>query len=113
MLLAQGVVASGTLRWTNANQFGLLGFGGDAHQGRTLQAEGSLGKLLTRRLLVGAEYRTKPDNLGFAKEQRALDLFAAWQVHPDVAVTAAYADLGAIATFRHQRGLFLSLQAAF
>ncbi len=57
--------------------------------------------------------RTRPDNLGFAHENKAYDLFAAWAVHRHVTVTLAYVDLGSIATVRRQHGAFLSLQAAF
>lgn len=111
--LAQGIVADATVRFTKANQFGLLGFGGPRQRARTAQFEGSLGKMLTRKLVVGAEYRTKPDNLDFAAEDDSYDLFAAWALHRNVSVTAAYVDLGDIATVRRQRGLFLSLQGGF
>ncbi|SMF67422.1 DUF3034 family protein [Allosphingosinicella indica] len=113
VLLGQSLVVNGTARLTKANQFGLLGFGGDRKSGHSLQFEGSVGTLVTRRLLVGAEVRTKPDNLGFAKEQDSFDLFAAWQLHRNVTLTAAYVDLGSIATFRGQQGAYLSLQTAF
>lgn len=111
--LAEGIVGNATVRLTKANQFGLLGFGGPRQADRTAQFEGSLAKMLTRKLVVGAEYRTKPDNLGFAEEDDSYDLFAAWAVHRNVSVTAAYVDLGDIATVRKQRGLFLSLQGGF
>ena len=55
----------------------------------------------------------KPDNLRFAREDDAYDLFAAWAVTRNVTLTAAYVDLGSIATSRKQRGLFASLQAGF
>lgn len=113
VVLSRSLVLDATLRWTKANQFGLLGFGGDRQANRTAQFEGSAGVLLARNLLVGAEYRTKPDNLGFARENDSYDLFVAWAVARRVAVTAAYADLGSIATFRKQRGLFLSLQGSY
>jgi hypothetical protein len=113
ILLAESAVVNGTARLTKANQFGLLGFGGDERSGYSLQFEGSAGMLLSRRLLVGAEYRTKPDNLAFAEEQDALDLFAALALHRNLTLTAAYLDLGDIATFESQRGAYLSLQAAF
>jgi hypothetical protein len=113
LLLAQSAVVSGTVRFTKANQLGLLGFGGDRQGRHTAQFEGSIGKLLTRKLVVGAEYRTKPDNLGFAEEDDAFDLFAAWAVTRNLTITAAYADLGDIATVKNQRGAFLQLQGAF
>jgi hypothetical protein len=111
--LAESMVVNATARFTKANQFGLLGFGGDANRHRRVQVEGSAGKLVTRRLLIGAEYRTKPDNLGFAQEDDSYDLFAAWAMHRNLSITAAYADLGDIATVKNQRGLFLSLQGGF
>ena len=112
VLLAQSVVLNGTIRATKANQTGLLGFGGPGKTGYTLQFEGSAGVLVSKRLLVGAEYRTKPDKLGL-RESDWFDLFAAYAVNKHLSVTAAYADLGTIATFKGQRGLYLSLQAGF
>lgn len=98
---------------TNANQFGLLGFGGDKHAGRSVQFEGSLGWLVTSRLAVGAEWRTRPDNLGIAREDDAKDVFAAWAVTRHVTLTAAYVDVGSVATMGGQRGGLLSLQLAY
>jgi hypothetical protein len=113
VLLARSAVLGGAVRFTKANQLGLLGFGGDRGAKRTAQFEGSAGMLLTRRMLVGIEYRTKPDNLTFAQEDDSFDLFAAWAFSRNVSLTAAYADLGDIATVKRQRGAFLSLQGAF
>ena len=113
VMLAESVVINGTVRATKANQTGLLGFGGPGGKNDySLQFEGSAGVLLSKRLLVGAEYRTKPNNLGL-KEDDWFDLFAAYAVNKSFSVTAAYADLGTIATFKGQRGLYLSLQAGF
>jgi hypothetical protein len=113
VLLAQSVVVSGTLRMTKANQFGLLGFGGDAKDGYTAQFEGSAGLMLTRRLVIGGEVRTKPSNLSFAKEDDVYDLFAAYAIRRNLSLTAAYVDLGSIATVPGQRGAFLSVQSSF
>ena len=112
LLLDQSLVLSGAVRMTKANQTGLLGFGG-VDGGYKPQFEGSAGYLLSKRLVVGAEYRTKPSNLAFAKEDDWMDLFAAYAVNKHLSVTAAYVDLGDIATFKNQRGLYLSLQAGF
>ena len=109
LFLAQGIMAGATVRVTKANQFGLLG----QSERASVQFEGSLGKLFTPRLLVGGEYRTKPDSLHFAREDDAFDAFAAWAVHRNVTLTAAYVDLGDIATVKKQRGAFLQLQGAF
>jgi len=113
VLLSESLVLNGTVRATKANQTGLLGFGGPGGKDDySLQFEGSAGVLLSKRLLVGGEYRTKPSNLGL-KEDDWWDLFAAYAVNKNLSVTAGYADLGTIATFKGQRGLYLSLQAGF
>ncbi len=113
LFLANSLLVSGAVRFTDANQTGLLGFGGDLNSDMEPRFEGSVGYLLSRNLVVGAEYRTKPDNLGFAKEDDWLDVYAAWALNRHLSVTAAYVDLGSIATFQDQRGFYLSLQAGF
>lgn len=102
-----------TVRSTRANQAGLLGFGGDRKAGRSLVLESSVAVLLDPRWAIGVEYRQKPDNLGFAREDDWKDAFVAWFPNKHVAVVAAYADLGSIATLDKQRGAYLSLQASF
>lgn len=113
LFLDKRLLINTTLRLTRANQLGLLGFGGDAGSGRSVQFEGSAAYMLSPRLIVGAELRTKPNNLRIAREDNASDLFAAYAISSNVTATAAYVDLGSIATFVDQRGAFLSLQAAF
>lgn len=113
LFLDKSILANATVRLTSANQLGLLGFGATGRTTRTAQFEGSVAWLLSRRLVVGGEYRTKPDRLAIAREDDAADLFAAYALNRNVTVTAAYVDLGSIATFDGQRGAFLSLQAAF
>lgn len=112
LLLGSSVLINTTFRLTNANQFGLLGFGGDRQARRSGQFEGSLGYQLTRRLVVGGELRTRPDNLGFARETGAHDVFVAWAPTRHATLTAAFVDIGPVATFRPQRGAYLSLQIA-
>ena len=113
LLLAQNVLVNATVRATRANQFGLLGFGGDRDAGYSAQFEGSLAYLINRNFAVGAEYRTKPDNLRFAREDNAWDLFAAWFINKNVSLTAGYVDLGRIAGQASQSGVYVSLQAGF
>ncbi len=112
VILSRSLVLNATARATKANQLGLLGFGGDRHRGYSLQVEASAGMLLSRRLLVGGEFRTRPDNLGFAKEDHAIDFFAAYAVARNLQFTAAFVDLGSIATVKRQRGAFLSLRTS-
>ena len=113
ILLDQSLVLDGTVRITKANQTGLLGFGGDRSNAYHAEFEGSAGYLVSKRLLVGGEYRTKPNNLGFARENDWWDLFAAYAVNKHLSATVAYADLGSIATFKDQHGVYISLQAGF
>lgn len=112
LFLRHSVLVNTTLRYTKANQNGLLGFGSSTGNGYDLQFEGSLAYQLSRRAVVGAELRTKPDNLGLGEDDW-LDLFAAYAVTDHVTLTAAYVDLGSIATFENQRGALVSAQLAF
>lgn len=113
LFLAQSLLANVTFRATKANQFGILGFGGDRHNSYTPQIEGSLAYLISRKLAVGAEYRTKPDNLNIAKENNAWDVFAAYFLTKNLSLTAAYVNLGNIVVKDNQGGYYLSLQAGF
>ena len=113
LFLSHSVLVNTTARLTKANQGGLLGFGSAGENIYSLQFEGSVAYQLSRRAVIGAEYRTKPDNLAIAREDDWWDLFAAYAVTKNLTVTAAYVDLGSIATFDNQRGGFLSAQLAF
>ena len=113
LILPKSLLIGATVRFTKANQFGLLGFGGDRNDHYRPQFEGSLGRLLTSNLVIGGEYRTKPSNLGFAREQNVWDGFAAWSFNRHATLTAAYTDLGDIATVPGQRGALVSLQGRF
>jgi hypothetical protein len=113
LFLSRSILLSGTARLTKANQLGILGFGGDKHDSYSLQFEGSAAWQLSRKLAVGGEYRSKPDNLGIAREDDWFDGFVAYAVNRHVTASVAYVDLGSIATVKNQRGVFLQLQAAF
>ncbi|MGL6290123.1 MAG: DUF3034 family protein [Silanimonas sp.] len=113
LYLAQSLLVNGTMRFTKANQFGILGFGGDRNDDYEAQFEGSVAYLLNRHLAIGAEYRQKPDNLGIAKEEDAWDVFLAWAPTKTVSLTVAYVDLGNIVIADNQRGVYASLQVGF
>lgn len=113
VILSRSLLLNGTVRATKANQFGLLGFGGDQRDRYRPQLEASAGLMLSPRLILGGEYRSKPDNLGFAREQTAFDAFAVFAATRNVSLTAAYVDLGDIATVKRQRGAFFSMQGSF
>ncbi len=107
-LAGRNVIVDATLRRTRANQFGLLGFGGDG-SGYTVNPECSAALWLYDELLLGAEYRDKPSNLAAFRENSAADVFLAWAPVKNVSVTTAWADLGSIAGKPTQRGFYLSL----
>lgn len=102
-----------TARYTNANQNGLVGFGGDKNAAHQWQAEASAGFFFTMNWLLGAEYRQKPDNLSFIKEDDWKTAFLAWFPTKKMSLVAAYVDLGEVATFKHQTGWYLSVQGSF
>lgn len=111
LLLARGLLLNATIRQTKANQYGILGFGGIDDKYHT-EFEASAAYLLSKRLAVGAEVRTKPDNLAVAREGTAYDAFVAYAICKHLSLTVAYVDLGTIVT-RRQTGLYASLQAGF
>ena len=113
LFLGQSVLVDATVRMTKANQLGLLGFGGDRSNAYHPEFEGSVAYLVTRQFAVGAEYRTKPDNLRFAHESDWLDVFAAYFFDKHVSATVAFVDLGSIATRKNQEGVYVSLQVGF
>jgi len=112
-LAGRNLFLNGTLRATRANELGLLGFGGPDGNDREFVFEGAAAVFVDRRTAVGLEYRRKPDNLAFAEETDWADLFVAWFPSKNLSLTAAWLDLGSIATLDDQRGLYLSLEASF
>ena len=112
LLLSHSVLVNTTARLTKANQNGLLGFGSVLDDSYAVQFEGAVAYQFSRRLVLGTEFRTKSDNLGLG-EGDWFDVFAAYAPSDNLTVTAAYADLGSIATFTGQRGAFLQAQVAF
>ncbi|KQM96705.1 hypothetical protein ASE78_12120 [Sphingomonas sp. Leaf25] len=113
LFLNWSVLANATVRATKANQNGLLGHGGALGDSYRVQVEGSLAYQLSRRLVVGAEYRSKPSNLAIAREDDWADAFAAYGINRHLTATIAYADLGSVATFEKQRGVLFQLQGSF
>ena len=111
VFLEESLLVDATVRETRANQFGILGFGGDKDSSYSPEFEGSAAYLFSRKFAIGAEYRTKPDNLGIAREDDAWDVFAAYFICKNLSLTAAYVDMGNIVIANHQDGFYLSLQA--
>lgn len=109
----RNLLLNANLRYTNANQTGLVGFGGDKNDDKELLSEISAGILLNKHWLVGTEYRQKPNNLSFIKEDDWQTAFVGWFPNKRIAVIAAWVDLGEVATFKDQTGWYLSLQGSF
>lgn len=107
------LLLSANLRYSRANELGLLGFGGDRRDRRSWLKEGSVAVLLDRHWAVGIEYREKPDNLSFAGESDWADLFVGYFPNKNLALVLAYARLGEIATLDNQDGVYLSVQGSF
>jgi hypothetical protein len=100
---------NGTLRNTNAQQTGLLGFS----EQRDWQAEVSTALLLNRRLAIGAEYKSKPDRLAGIPEEAWKDFFIAYFPNKHLTLALAYVDLGSIGGKPDQNGVYLTLQGTF
>lgn len=134
LLLDKNLLLNGTLRFTKANQFGLLGFGGAKHDNYRPQLELSAAYLLRKDLAIGAEYRMKPNNLESPanaalfggqevinlQEDDAFDIFVAYAPTKNISLTAAYVYLGNIATVKavdadygKQDAIYLSAQIGF
>jgi Protein of unknown function (DUF3034) len=118
IFLAQSLVVNVAVRATKANEFGLLGFGGDLKDSYSFKPEGTLAYLLTRRLAVGSEIRTRPHNLKIDDEATGYDVFMAWAPTKNLSLVAAYLNLGGIlgpvtGVNRHQDGPYISVQAGF
>jgi hypothetical protein len=116
--LAQSLLVNAVLRYTKANEFGLLGFGGDRSHNRSVEFETTIAYILTRKFAVGAEYRGKPHNLSVDDERAAWDVFAAWTASRNISIVGAYVSLGSILApvtkqSRDQHGAYLSLQVGF
>jgi hypothetical protein len=118
IFLAQSLVVNVAVRATKANEFGLLGFGGDLKDTYSYKPEGTLAYLLTRTVAVGAEIRTRPHNLSIDDESTGYTAFVGWTPTKNISLVAAYLNLGGILgpvtqVNRHQDGLYLSVQAGF
>ena len=118
LFLAQSLLVNVTLRYSRANQFGLLGFGGDEHDNGALNGEATVGYLLTRKLAIGGEYRGKSGHLAIDDEGAAWDLFVAYAPNRHVSIVAAYVNVGNILgpvtnVNDDQTGSYVSIQFGF
>jgi len=110
--LGRSWLADLTLRESNANQMGILGFGGPDGNYHLL-AEGSVGVFLTDNLVFGGEYRQKPNNLAVFREDDFKDVFLSFIPMKYCSLAVGYADLGNIANRPHQAGSYVSIQGSW
>jgi hypothetical protein len=118
VFLGESLLVNAVVRETKANQFGILGFGGDRHRGYSTKPEGTVAYLLTRKLAIGGEIRTGPHNLSVDDQTNAWTVFAAWAPTRNLSLVAAYLNIGSVlapvtGVSRHQDGPYLSVQAGF
>lgn len=130
LFLGQSLLLNGTLRATKGNQNGLLGYGatlGGNEDKYSLQPEFSVAYLVSKNVVVGAEYRFMRNKLETAGRAAGLgsglrsedwkDVFIAWAPSKNLSLTLAYVDLGVIVPAttgnRKQTGYYLSAQVAF
>ena len=118
VFLAESLVVNAVVRATKANEFGLLGFGGDLKNTYSYKPEGTVAYLLTRHLALGAEIRTRPHNLSVDDESTAYTVFLGWTPTKNISVVAAYLNIGGVlgpvtGVSRHQDGPYISVQAGF
>jgi hypothetical protein len=112
LFLDKSLLLNGTVRFTKANQVGILGFGTASNDSYRAQAEGSVALLLRKDLAIGAEFRQKPDKLPF-REDGWYDVFVAYAPTKNVSLTLAYVDLGNIVIKEKQKATYLSIQVGF
>jgi hypothetical protein len=131
-LLGHYTVLSGGLNLTNADDEGLLGFGGTNATGHYksgyhVEPFVTAAVFLNREVAVGGEYRDQPSfpvggALNLNQGGAWKDVFVAYFPNKNLSITAAYVDLGTIGSelsggnivpVKNSDGLYLSLTAYF
>ncbi|MFT5592311.1 MAG: hypothetical protein ACI8SR_000670 [Oceanicoccus sp.] len=107
------VLLNGNIRYTKANQLGLLGYGTTDNDDAEFSLEIAAAFFINRRIAIGMEYRQKPDNINGVKEDDWQDFFIAYFPSKSLSLTFAYLQLGEIATSKDQTGTYFSIQGAF
>lgn len=128
-----------TLRYTSANETGLVGFGGPDGDKKQIRPEVSVAYLLNKGTAIGAEYQKHGNNLNGQSVNLAglnltgltsliggnlgttltqsdsdwKDIFVAFFPNKNLSLTLAYAMLGQITLTPHQNGFYASVQASF
>lgn len=109
----RNLLTNATVRLTKANQTGLLGFGSSDSDQYQAVAELSAALLVRHDVAIGIEFKQKPNQLAFAREDHWKDVFVGWFVNRHLSVVAGYVDLGSIAQLDNQTGFYLAIQGAY
>lgn len=112
----RNLVVSGNLRYTKANETGLLGFGSAKDDSYHLRPEFSTAVLLRPDIAVGYEYKgMNHNNLEFAglKQSSWQDVFVAYFPNKNVSIAAAFAKLGNVGPYTNQNGVYLNATVSF
>jgi len=109
----RNLLLNATLRATKGQQTGLLGFGTVSNDNYQWVSEFSAVVLLNPQWAIGAEFKQKPNELAFAREDHWRDVFVAWFANKHLSLVAGHVDLGSIATFTNQTGYYLALESTW
>lgn len=107
------LLLNGVVRASRANELGLLGFGGPGRDNYQFHFEGTAAIFLTRRVLVGYDFRHKSSDLRAFDEDPWHDVFLAVVPSHHFKLVAAYGRFGQVAGLGHQDGGYLSIQGSF
>ena len=112
-LAGHNVLVNGVVRASRANELGLLGFGGPGRDNYQFHFEGTAAIFITRRVLVGYDFRHKNSSLRAFDEDPWHDVFLAVVPSHHFKLVAAYGRFGQVAGLGHQDGGYLSIQGSF
>ncbi len=106
---------NGNLRYTKANETGLLGFGGVNHDSYHVKPEFSTAVLLRPDVAIGYEYKGITNNLSDAglKQSSWQDVFVAYFPNKNVSLALAFAKLGNVGPYTNQNGLYANATVSF
>jgi len=112
-------LVNANLRYTKANETGLLGFGGPGEDDYELRPEFSTAVLVRPDVAIGYEYKQMGDNLSGAglKESDWHDVFIAYFPNKSVSFAVAYAHLGDVGgeaiDYTDENGIYLNATVSF
>lgn len=108
----KNLLTSFTLRATQANALGFLGFESASDDSYDLEFEGSIALIPSPNTVMGVEWRTQSNRLGgIAEEETMYDVFIAYFPNKTWSATVAYVDIGSLPFESNAKGFYLSVTA--